>query len=178
MTLFAAGSLANIYAALDAYLTDHLVTIAGLSLRLHGIRRFIPPVDTPWIEAHYDLLGLQSQFLRQTGGALPSSQHPGYDEAVYGTERRGELQLNIYQRARFFLTRYTTAMARDRVVAAFPDSTLIPVTDSIGERPNDVVGNIITGDTTDAVLDTGLHSGVIQHVIHIQTRYIERYTRG
>lgn len=178
MALLAAGSLANIYAALDAYLTEQLVTIAGFVVRLHGVRRFIPPIDLPWIEAHYDFLGLHSQFFRQTGGTVPSSQWPGYDDAVYGTERRGELQLNAYQRARFFSTRYTTAAMRDRVVTAFPDSTIIPVYDVTGQRPTELVGNVITGDIIDHVVDNGWHSSIIQHALRIQTRYIERYTNG
>ena len=179
MALLAAGSLANIYAALDAYLTEQLVTSAGFALRLHGVRRFVPPIDAPWVEAHYGFLGLQAQFLRQTGGTIASARWPGYDESVYGTERRGYLQLNLYQRARFFMQRYTTAAMRDVVVGSFADGTILPVYDIVGERTAELVGNIIAdGIDNEHVLDDGLKSSVIQHVLQIRTRYLERYTRG
>ena len=181
MALLSTGSLENVYSALDTYLTEELVTKAGLSLRLHGTRRFIPPVDDPWIEAHYDFLGLQSQFLRQTGGDLPNARTPGYDEAIYGTFRIGELQLNAYQRARVFRQRYTTARMRDIIVNAFPDSRIIPVYDVASHSDTGAarVGNIIcSGVPTEQVLDDGMRSGVIQHVLRVQTRYIERYTHG
>ena len=180
MALLTAGALENIYAALDTYLTQELVVTAGLSVRLHGVRRFVPPVDAPWIEAHYGFMGLQSQFLRQTGGTLPSVRLPGYDESVYGTERRGHLQLNCFQRARFFSTRYTTAHMRDVVVNAFPDGAILPVYDvTVPHDAGDpLVGNVIVSDTTEQVIDDGMRSGLIQHTIEVQTRYIERYTRG
>lgn len=181
MALLATGSLENVYAALDTYLTEELVTKAGLALRLHGERRFIPPVDDPWIEAHYDFLGLQSQFLRQTGGDMPNARTPGYDEAIYGTFRIGQLQLNLYQRARVFRQRYTTAYMRDRVVNAFPDTRVIPVYDvaSHSDTGAALVGNILCmGLENEQVLDDGMRSGVIQHVLQIATRYIERYTHG
>ena len=177
MALLVSGSLANVYAALDAYLTQELAVNAGFALRLHGVNRFIPPIDAPWIEAHYDFLGLQSQFLRQTGGSIASARRPGYDESIYGTHRLGHLQLNLYQRARVFTTRYTTAAMRDVVVGAFPDTTVIPVYE-LGETGQTLVGNVQTGDVTEQVIDTGYQSGVIQHALIIQTRYMERYTRG
>lgn len=178
MALLASGSLENIYHALDRYLTEKILTEAGVALRLHGVRRFIPPVDDPWIEVHYDFLGLQSQFLRQTGGEIANAKRPGYDEAVYGTFRLGHLQLNAYQRARVFRTRYTTARMRDIVVNAFPDTTVIPVYAVSDEQPDTLIGNVLCGDITENVVDTGIQSGVIQHALVVQTRYIERYTRG
>ena len=110
MALLDAGSLVNVHGSLDRYLTEYLG--ADLVIRLHGVRRFIPPVDDPWVEVHYDFLGLQSEYRRQTGR---------WHEAalVHATERQGNLQLNIYQRARLWATRYTTATARDLVMAAF-----------------------------------------------------------
>lgn len=179
MTLLAAGSLANIYAALDTYLTAQLATTEGLALRLHGQSRFIPPIDDPWVEAHYDFLGLQSEFLRQIGGSLPSARWPGYDESVYGTFRIGQLQLNIFQRARVFRTRYTTAAARDLVVNAFPDGAVLPVYAMPTDIGQALVGNIlVNGLRSEHVVDSGYHSGVIQHILQIDTRYLEAYTRG
>ncbi len=179
MPLLAQGKLQNIYDGLDRWLTAELTTKTGLMVRAHGVRRFVPPVDDPWVEAHYDFLGMQSQFLRQAGGTRDTGRFPGYDDAVYATERRGQLQLNLFQRARFFATRYVTAIARDKVVAAFPDGTVIPIYDvaSGGDTGAPLAGNIITSDITEHVLDDGLRSGLIQHVVLIDTRYLELYTR-
>ena len=168
MALLAAGSLENVYYALDTYLHTHLVLAAGLDVRLHGVRRFIPPVDAPWIEAHYDFLGLQSDFRRQTGRYAD-------DALIYATERQGNLQLNIYQRARLWSTRYTTAAARDAVIAAFPEAGLIPIPDSTGGT--DAQGMLILDGCQEHVQDTGIQSGIIQHVVQIKTRYLEHYTR-
>src|SRR5204862_8332598 len=132
-------------------------------------------------EAHYDFLGLQSQFLRQTGGALPNVRDPSGDEAIYGTFRIGQLQINLYQRARTFRTRYTTAHMRDVVVNAFPDGRIIPVYNVTGASDIGaaLVGNVImNGLRSEHVIDNGYHSGVIQHICQFDTRYIERYTRG
>ena len=168
MALLAAGSLQNVYAALDAHITAQLVTEAGLTVRLHGERRFIPHTDAAWVEVHYDFLGLQSDFRRQTGRYA--------DEAlIYATERQGNLQLNIYQRARVWATRYTTAEARDAVIAAFPEGGLIPIPDSVGGT--DAQGMLILDGTQEHVQDTGIQSGIIQHVIQVKTRYLEHYTR-
>lgn len=168
MALLAAGTLTNVYGSLDAYLQAQLVDGAGLAVRLHGVRRFIPPVDTPWVEAHYEFLGLQESFRRQIGGS------------IFATERQGYLQLNIYQRARVFTTRYTTAVARDLVVAAFPDGGIVPilnVTDATPDVPGVAVGALILDGLQEHVQDTGLRSGVIQHVVQVQTRYLEHFTR-
>lgn len=181
MPLLAAGKLQNIYDALDRWLAAELVTGAGLVVRDHGVRRFVPPADDPWIEAHYDFLGLQSQFLRQAGWTRDNTRFPGYDESVYATERRGQLQLNVFQRARTFTTRYTTAVARDKVVAAFSDGAVIPVYDvasGISEGAP-LAGNIICdGIEGESVVDDGMRSGLTQHALMIATRYLELFTRG
>lgn len=168
MAVLAAGSLQNVYASLDLYLQAKLVTSAGLSVRLHGMRRFIPPVDDPWVEAHYDFLGLQSAFRRQvTRGAL-------------ATERQGHVQLDIFQRVRVFTTHYTTAVARDRVVAAFPEGAILKIYDVAGvgiDQPYVEVGALILDEITEHVADTGQKSGMIQHVLLVATRYLEQFTR-
>ena len=173
MALLAAGSLQNIYASLDAYLTTKLVTEAGLALQLHGVRRFIPPTETPWVEVFYDFLGMQSQFRRQTG-----AYHN--DRLVLATEQHGYLQCDIYQRARFWATRYTTAAARDAVVSALPESGIILVYDyaSGQDHTSEEVGAIILDGKTEYVADQGLTSGIIQHVIQVRTRYLETYVQG
>lgn len=170
MALLAAGSLENVYASLDLYLQTSLVDAAGvpLALRLHGVRRFVPPVDAPWVEAHYDFLGLTADFQRQIGGS------------VFGTHRRGFLQLNLYQRARVFTTRYLTAGMRDLVMSAFPDGGVIPIYDV--SQPDalltlNAVGSFILDGVQEHVQDTGQQSGVIQHVLQIATRYLEHFTR-
>ncbi|HEY5868960.1 MAG TPA: hypothetical protein VI542_25935 [Candidatus Tectomicrobia bacterium] len=168
MTLLAVGSLQNVYAALDAYITTHLITDAGLAVRLHGIRRFMPPADAAWVEVHYDFLGLQGDFRRQTGRYAD-------DALIYATERQGNLQLNIYQRARVWATRYTTAEARDAVIAAFPEAGLIPIPDSVGGT--EAQGMLILDGSQEHVQDTGIQSGIIQHVVQVKTRYLEHYTR-
>ncbi len=173
MALLAAGSLANVYASLDQYLTDTLVTGAGVALQGHGVRQFIPPTDDPWVQAHYDFLGLQSLYQRQIGRVTDTV-------AILGTERRGYLQLNLYQRARVWATRYTTAAIRDVVVGAFPEGSMMPVYDYTGMTHGgtlDEVGVMIFDGLKEHVQDTGIRSGMIQHVLQIATRYLEHYTR-
>ena len=168
MALLAAGRLENVYRSLDTYLQTQLIDGAGLVVRLHGTRRFVPPVDAPWVEVAYDFLGLRSAFRRQIGGS------------VFATERQGTLQLDIFQRARVFTTRYTTAAARDLVVAAFPEGHLIPVYDIAGAAPDTPyihVGTLALDDLQEHVQDTGLRSGVVQHVLQVATRYLEHFTR-
>ena len=169
MALTTAGSLVNVYAAWDTYLTAQLVTAGGLSVRLHGVRRFIPPVDDPWVEAHYQFLGAGGQYQRQIGPSL------------YGTERHGFLQLNLFQRARVYTTRYTIASARDRVVAAFPEGGIVLVYDDASADINGVapqVAVIIIDELTEQSQDDGKYTGVMQHVITVATRYLEEYTRA
>jgi hypothetical protein len=140
----------------------------GLTLRLHGTRRFIPPVDDPWVELHYDFLGLQSEFRRQTG-------RWNDDKLIQATERQGNLQCNIYQRARQWATRYTTATARDLVMSAFPEGTVIHIYAESGTGAE--VGALILDGSQEHVQDQGMQSGLIEHVIQIRTRYLEHFTR-
>ena len=177
MTILQA-SLTNIYRSLDDYLTVNLVDANGapVSIRHHGQRRFIPPADAPWIEAHYDLVALDSRFLNLAGPRVAGSR----PEPV-ATERRGALQLNLFQRARAFATRYTTAAMRDLVLDAFPEGGLIPIYDwaefnVTGEVVHE--GDIVMDGVTEHVLDTGGQSGVIQHVVEVRTRYWEIVTRA
>lgn len=168
MALLAPGLLENVYLSLDAYVTAKLVTEGGLSVRPHGVRRFIPPTDAPWVEVHYNFLGLQSEHVRQIGGSL------------LGTHRSGHVQCNLYQRARVYAQRYTTAHARDHVVAAFPEGHLAPVYDYAGTLPDGEpvqVGCLLFDGLTEHVADTGQRSGLIQHVVQIATRYLEQFTR-
>ena len=97
MTLLARGSLVNIYASLDQYLLATLAADvgdggAGLALHMHGVRQFFPPVDAPWVQVHYDFLGLQSEYFHLANAT------------DYAREPQGYLQLNIYQRAREWAT--------------------------------------------------------------------------
>ena len=168
MALTTAGSLVNVYAAWDTYLTAQLITTGGLSVRLHGVRRFIPPADDPWVEAHYQFLGVQSQYQRHVGPSL------------YGTERHGFLQLTLFQRARVSTTRYTIAAARDRVVTAFPEGGIVPVYDDASADINGVapqVAVIILDGLNEQSQDDGKYTGVMQHVVTVATRYLEEYTR-
>ena len=168
MPVLDAGSLVNVYGSLDTYITLRLALEAGLSVRLHGSRRFVPPIDDPWVEIHYDFLGLQSTFRRQTGRYAD-------DQLVQATERQGNLQCNIYQRARFWATRYTTATARDVVMGAFPEGTVIHIYANGGT--GDVVGALILDGAQEHVQDQGMQSGLIEHVIQIRTRYLEHFIR-
>ena len=168
MAVLAAGSLTNVYGSLDIYCQANLADEAGLTVRLHGVSRFVPPVDDAWVEVHYDFLGLQGAFRRQVG------------RGQLATERQGFLQCDIFQRARVFTTRYTTAAARDLVVAAFPEGGIITIYDVTGAAPDtpyEAVGALIVDGLQEHVQDTGLRSGVIQHVVQIQTRYLEHFTR-
>ena len=168
MALLAGGKLDNVYASLDRYVTIQLVDSAGFAVRLHGVRRFVPPVDDPWIECHYDFLGLQESFRRQIGGG------------AFGVERQGYLQLNCYQRTRVFTQRYTTARMRDTVVGAFPEGSFIPVYDFAGEAPDtppEEVALVVIDGLQEHVQDTGLRSGIMQHVLQVRTRYLEHFTR-
>lgn len=160
------GSLANVYYALDRYCAEQLPT---LTIRPHNTRRFIPPVDDPWVETHYDFLGLSGEFRRYI---TKSAQ-----DNVYGIERQGYLQINIYQRARTFATRVTLAAARDTVVAAFPESQAIGVYNYTGGNTVDVIGQIIIQGIQEHSQDNGMRSGVPCHVVQVLTRYLEYYTR-
>jgi len=167
MEVLTHGSLANIYGSLDAYIENALGSL--LTIRLHGVRRFVPPVDDPWVEVHYDFLGLQSEFRKQTG-----RWHD--DKLIHATERQGNLQLNIYQRARYWATRYTTAAARDLVMGAFPEGYVMHVHD-MAQKPDSQVGALIFDGSQEHVQDQGMQSGLIQHVVQIRTRYLEMFTR-
>ena len=174
MALLAHGSLANVYASIDRYLQEQFVETALLVVRLHGVRRFVPPVDDPWLEAHYGFLGIQEQYRRQIRG-LPTG------EDVFGIHRDGYLQLNLFQRARVFPTRYTTAAARDSVVAAFPEAGMLQIYDYTGQAPDTApapVGLLIFDGIQEHVADEGYQSGIIQHVLQVSTRYLEQYTRA
>ena len=174
MALLAHGSLANVYASIDRYLQEQFVDTGLLMVRLHGVRRFVPPTDAAWLEAHYAFLGLQGEYRRQIRG-LPSG------EDVFGIHRDGHLQLNLFQRARVFTTRYTTAAARDLVVNAFPEAGMLQLYDYTSQAPDtapEPVGLLIFHGIQEHVADEGYESGVIQHVLQIQTRYLEQYTRG
>ena len=171
-----ASSLTNVYASLDAYLTSTLFFTDGapVPLRLHGVRRFIPPVDLPWIEAHYDFLGLQTSFRNRL-----TRTSAGLNIAV--SERQGYLQLNGYLRARRYGDRYTTALIRDILVGAFPEGELIPVLNyaSTNAPPTyEQEGAIVLDGTQEHVLDTGINSGIMQVVVQVTTRYLELYTRS
>jgi hypothetical protein len=176
MTLLASGSLVNIHGSLDKYLLEQLTFADGtpIALRLHGVRLFTPPVDAPWVEADYSFLGLQQVFRRQTG-QLALDVTP--DNSIYATERQGQLQLNTYQRARVFATRYTTAAVRDRIVQAFPDGGIVPVYDIAGGNDVEPINQFLLDGLQEHIQDTGLQSGIIQHVIRVHTRYLESYTR-
>lgn len=173
MAILAAG-LINVYLSIDAYLTANMVNADGssIALRLHGVRRFVPPTSDPWIEAHYDFLGLQNTFKNRDG--------MGTGPPILASEKSGYLQLNLYQRALTFAQRYVTSVIRDTVVAAFPEGGLIPVLhyDGLiaGETP-DKEGFVIIDGVQEHVVDTAIHSGVIQHIVQVQTRYIELYSR-
>lgn len=173
MALLAHGSLTNVYASLDRYLTEQFVDTALLVVRLHGVRRFVPPTDDPWLEAHYGFLGLQGHYRRQIRG-LPSG------EDVLGIHREGHLQLNLFQRARVFAQRYTTAAGRDLVVSAFPESGMMGIYDYINQAPDAApaqVGLVIWEGIEEHCADDGYQSGLTQHVIQVRTRYLEQYTR-
>jgi hypothetical protein len=174
-----AASLANVYASLDAYLMAHLVDAQGLplALRLHGVRRFVPPTEDPWVEVHYDFLGLGSTFKNLAGRRIE-----GIRPQPVAVERTGYLQINCYQRARIFSTRYTTAAVCDLVSDVFVEGSLIPVydwsavTESGGEPRQEAV--LVCDGTKSHVADSGMQSGVIQHVIECATRYWEISTRA
>jgi len=167
MEVLAHGNLVNIYGSLDAYIENALGN--AITIRFHGVRRFIPPVDDPWLEVHYDFLGLQSEFRRQTG-------RWNDDKLIQATERQGNLQLNVYQRARVWATRYTTAAARDLVMGAFPEGLVMNVYD-YSRLHGPRVGSLIFDGSQEHVQDQGMQSGLIQHVIQIRTRYLEMFTR-
>ena len=173
MAILAAG-LINVYLSIDAYLTANMVNADGsaISLRLHGVRRFVPPTSDPWIEAHYDFLGLQNEFRNRDG--------MGTGVPILATEKSGYLQLNLYQRAINFTQRYLTSTIRDTVVAVFPEGGLIPIAHYDGlafEGTPAPEGWVVIDGVQEHVQDTAIHSGVIQHILRIATRYIELYSR-
>lgn len=173
MALLAEGALANVYASLDRYLAEQFIETALLVVRLHGVRRFVPPVDAPWLEAHYAFLGLQGHYRRQIRGLSGG-------EDVFGIHRDGYLQLNLFQRARIFTQRYTTAAGRDVVVNAFPEAGMIGIFDYVNQIPDTTpvrIGVLQWNGITEACVDDGYQSGVTQHMLQVQTRYLEQYTR-
>lgn len=170
-----AVSLQNVYQSLDAYLTAVLLFPDGapIALKGHGVRRFVPPPVDPWVEAHYNFLGLDDTFMGRVG--------QGDGPQRFAVQRSGYLQLNLYQRARVFTTRYTTAFIRDVVYAQFPEGGLIDVLDYTGTLPDvapEKQASVILDGITENVVDTGDQSGVIQHVLRVQTRYVENYSRA
>lgn len=164
-----AATLEHVYATLDAYVATQLLFADGtpVALKRHGVRRFVPPSDAPWVEAHYDFLGLQRAFRNRTGQQVASG-------VMIATERQGYLQLNCYQRARVYAARYTTALIRDIVVRAFPEGEQIAITDDAGS-PEAV---LVFDGTQEHQIDTGINSGVVQMVVQVATRYWELSTRS
>lgn len=166
--------LTNVYASLDAYLTANLLFPDGtpIALKLHGVRRFVPPTDDPWVEAHYDFLGLTNVFHNRAG--------MGEGPQLFSTERQGYVQLNAYQRARVYTQRYTTAAIADLIGDIFPESGVIPVYDYRDVLPDQELvqeATVIADGYKGHVVDTGVQSGVVQYVVEVQTRYFEIYTR-
>ena len=143
---------------------------SAIPLRLHGVRRFVPPGGSPWVEAHYDFLGLQSQWMNRAGQLREN-------RSIYATERSGYLQLNLYQLASTFTTRYTTASIRDAVVTAFHEGSLIRVYD-LDDVSQPQEGWLVSDGLKEHVQDTGYLSGIIQHILQISMRYMELYTRA
>lgn len=174
------GSLQNVYLSIDKYLQENLVNTDGtpITVRLHGVRRFVPPVEDPWVEAHYEFLGNDQVFHRNAGPSISTGN--GFLDRL-STERRGQLQLNLYQRARVFAQRYVTSMIRDLVIDAFPDGGILPIYNyaQVSEPATPLAQEslLIFDGVTEQVLDTALNSSVIEHVLTIQTRYFEEYTR-
>ena len=172
MALLPHGALANVYPSLDRYLQEQFVDTGLLVVRLHGVRRFVPPVDAPWLEAHYGTVAIRNVYRRQIRG-LPTG------EDVFGVQREGYVQLNLFQRARVFTTRYTTALARDLVANAFREASMMQIYNYLEQAPDaapDPVGLLVFDGLQDHVADEGDRSGVIQHVVQVQTRYLEQYT--
>lgn len=174
------GSLQNVYLSIDKYLQENLLNADGtpIALRLHGERRFVPPPDAPWVESHYEFLGMDQLFHRNAGPSISTGN--GFLD-VLSTERRGQLQLNLYQRARVFAQRYVTSVIRDLVITAFPDGGLMPIYNyaqvSEPATPLTQESTLIFDGVTEQVLDTALNTSIIEHVVTIQTRYFEEYTR-
>ena len=171
MALDVRGSLANVYASLDRYLLATIAAAppdgAGIALQLHGVRQFIPPIDDPWVQVFYNFIGLQSQYFHLA------------NNTQYAREPQGYLQFNVYQRARVWSTRYTTAAARDAVVNAFPEGKILSIydySDPNTDMPQEC-GYFHIDETKEHVTDWGLRSGVTQHVIQVATRYFEYFTR-
>jgi hypothetical protein len=170
------GSLASVYASLDAYLTAQLRYADGspISLRLHGQRRFVPPAELPWVEVHYELLGIRSSFrnrLTRTASQIP----------LIATERSGVLQLDLHQRARVFSRRYTLASIRDRVVGVFAEGEVVDIQDfddTNGPPSLAKLGAIIVDEVTEHQTETGVNSGVIAYTIQVAVRYLEVATRS
>lgn len=171
-----AGTLDSIYASLDTYLQDHLRYADGspVALKLHGVRRFVPPPDAAWVEVYYSFLGLQQRFmnrLTRTATGVP----------LIATERSGYLQLSIFQRARVFSRRYTLAAARDLVVGLFPDGEVLTIRDySTDDAPPSLepLGSLMFDGVQEHTLDLGQMSGLQQHVVQIATRYLEIASRS
>jgi len=178
MALLPAGLMENVYASLDRYLTEQLVTAGGLTLRGHAERRFIPPVDDPWVEAHYDYLGLWGEYRHRITSTDLGAR-------VYGVDRNGYLQLNIYRRARTFATRYLLGRPRDVVVSAFPEGGQIALYDYAhavvgpsGSIEPELVGAIIVDYVQEHTQDTGYRTACMQHIVQVYMHWLEHFTRG
>ena len=169
------GQLQNIYRSLDRYALEQLVTNRGLTVRYHGERRFVPPVDAAWAELHYEFLGLSGVFRRAISVRVNDDTTR---ETVQASERQGMLQVNVFQRARTFATRYLIYAARDVVVEAFPESLSLAIYDyqnAVDPDPPAQVGLLQFAGYTEHTQDLALRSGVLQHVVQIYTRYLEGF---
>ena len=173
MALLPDGALTNVYASLDRYLTEQFVDTGLLTVRFHNQRRFIPPIDDPWTEWTYNFLGLQRDYLRQIRGFSGG-------EDIFGVQRRGYLQCDIFQRTRVFTQRYSTVRARDVVVNAFPEAGMMGIYDYVNQQPDTdpvKVGLLVFDGVTEHVLTSTTSGALIQRVLEIATRYIEQFTR-
>ena len=176
MALLPPGLMENVYASLDVYLAAQL-TDNGLTVRNHAERRFIPPADDPWVEAHYDSLGLWGDYRHRVTSTDLGAR-------VFGVDRCGYLQLNIYRRARTFASRYLLGAPRDLVVSAFPEGGHIALYDYAnavigpsGEIEPDLVGAILIDSIQEHTQDMGYRSAVMQHIVQIYLHWLEHFTR-
>ena len=158
MTINVAGLLDNVQQSLDAYLGA-----LGYAVHQHGVRRFVPPTTEAWIKVRYDLLQTTRQFYRQVS------------LTEVGDEVRGTLELTLCQHARTFTQRYTLAAVRDAVMAALTPSDIVPINDYTGGGAQ--VGVLLLYTVSERLLDDGGESGLVQHSMSVETRYIEAATQ-
>lgn len=162
MALTSASLLENVFASLDDFLGSAVSDTEGFPVQKHGVVRFVPPASSAWVVAQYHLLAQSRVHFRQMAA--------GY----VGDEVQGTVELTLVEPRRSYSSTITVVSARDAVLAYFPVGGLIPILDFVSGSETQI-GSLWITSRNERTLDDGAETGLVQHSVSIETRYLEVY---